>query len=155
MPVMGQLELISQVEKWLQRTGMKVKLIKCHNLGLRASSGTLFDPVLTISGQSIPYISNQAIKLLGKVIQVPLDTNNIKSQVMDKLMVMLKRVDTSPVSRRQKLGLYRAGICHRLTWDLAINTFSLSWVKQKLEATATKFLKKWSSLAKSADTGRL
>ena len=51
-------ELIRQVEKWLQWTGMKAKPIKCHSLGIRASSGTPFDPALTIRGQSIPYINN-------------------------------------------------------------------------------------------------
>ena len=59
------------------------------------------------------------------------------------------------MTRQQKLRLYRVGICPRIAWDLAINNFPISWVKRKLEATATRSLKKWSGLAKSADTARV
>ena len=143
------------VEKWLQWTGMQTKPVKCHSLAIKASSRISFDPALTIRGQSIPFISNQAIKFLGKVIQVPLDNNNIKSQVLQKLTRMLERVDESEVTRQQELRLYQVGICPRLAWDLTINTLPISWVRRKLEATATRFLKKWSGLAKCADTDRL
>ena len=64
-------------------------------------------------------------------------------------------VDKTPVTRQQKLRLYRAGICPRMSWDLTINSLPLSWVTGTLEATATRFLKRWSGLAKSADTARL
>ena len=59
------------------------------------------------------------------------------------------------MTRQQKLRLYRVGICRRLAWDLTINTLPISWVRRKLEATATRFLKKWSGLAKCVDTARL
>jgi hypothetical protein len=55
----------------------------------------------------------------------------------------------------QKLLLYRAAVCPRLNWDLAINQFPISWVRSKLEASATKFLKKWVGLARPADPSRL
>ena len=67
----------------------------------------------------------------------------------------MERVDETPVTRHQKLHLYRAGICPRLSWDLAVNSLPLSWVTKTLEATATRFLKRWSGLAKAADTSRL
>ena len=134
---------------------MQAKPAKCHSLAIKASFGSSSDPALKVSGQSIPVINNQAIKFLGKVIQVPLDTNNMKSQILQKLTRMLERVDESKVTRQQKLRLYRVGICRRLAWDLIINTLPISWVRRKLEATATRFLKKWSGLAKCADTARL
>ena len=124
-----------------------------HNsLGIRASSGALFYPGLTIRSQ---FINNQAIKFLCKVIQVPLDAKNIKNQVLQQLTRELDRVEASRVTRQQKLRLYRVGICPRIAWDPAINNFLISWVKRQLEATDTHSLKKWSGLAKSADTARL
>ena len=125
-------ELIRQVEKWLQWSGKKAKPAKCHSLGIRASSGASYDPGLVISGQPIQFINDQPIKFLGMIIQVPPDTNNIKSQVLQKLTRLLDRVDMSHVTRQQKLRLYRMGICPRIAWDLAINTFSISWVRGKL-----------------------
>ena len=148
-------ELLRLVERWLQWTGMQAKPTKCHSLGIKASTGKPFDPALVIDGQPIPFIGKEAIKFLGKVIQVPLDTNNIKSQLLNKLSRMLERVDETPVTRQQKLRLYRAAICPRMSWDLAVNSLPLSWVTGTLEATATRFLKKWSGLAKAADTARL
>ena len=148
-------ELINHVEEWLQWTGMQAKPAKCHSLAIKASSGSSSDPALKVSGQSIPVINNQAIKFLGKVIQVPLNTNNMNCQILKKLKRMLERVDKSKVTRQQKLRLYGVEICPRLAWDLIINTLPISWVRRKLEATATQFLKKWSGLAKCADTARL
>ena len=148
-------ELLRPVERWLQWTGMRAKPANCHSLGIRASTGKSFDPALTVDGEPIPFIRNEAMKFLGKVVQVPLDTSNIKSQVLNKLSRMLERVDKTPVTRQQKLRLYRAGICPRMSWDLSVNSLPLSWVTDTLEATATRFLKKWSGLAKSADTARL
>jgi len=75
-------ELLRPVERWLQWTGMRAKPAKCHSLGIRASTGRSFDPALTIDGEPIPFIRNEAIKFLGKAVQVPLDTSNIKSQVV-------------------------------------------------------------------------
>ena len=134
---------------------MRSKPAKCHSLGIRAFTGKSFDPALTIDSQRIPFIRNEAIKFLGRVIQVPPDTHSIKSQVLSKLTRMLERVDGTPVTRQQKLRLYQAGICPRMSWDLAVNKLPLSWVTRTLEATATRFLKTWSGLAKTADTARL
>ena len=101
-----------------------------------------------------PYPSS-GIKQSSSLAGLPLDTSNIKSQVLSKFSRMLERVDKTPVTRQQKLRLYRAGICPRMSWNLTVNSLPLSWVTGTLEATATRFLKKWSGLAKSADTARL
>ena len=148
-------QLLQAVEKWLQWTGMQAKVPKCHSLGIQASSGKPFDPCLSLEGQAIPYIGTSPIKFLGYTIQVPLATDIIRNKLLDKLKKMLQQVDEIPVTRHQKLLLYRAAICPRLNWDLAVNDLPLSWVTNKLEAEATKYLKKWSGLAKPADTSRL
>ena len=64
-------------------------------------------------------------------------------------------VDRSGLSRHQKLRMYKLGICPRLSWLLSIQEFSLTWIERELEAPATKFLKRWSGLAKSATPNRL
>ena len=74
---------------------------------------------------------------------------------MEKLGRLLQRVDAVPVTRKQKLLLYKAGICPRLSWDLSVTTLPLSWVKTTLEVKVTKYLKRWSGLAQPADPARL
>ena len=72
-----------------------------------------------------------------------------------KLLALLEKVDSAPVTRNQKLLLYKAGICPRVLWDMGISDLPTSWITKHLEATATRYLKKWSGLSRSADPSRL
>ena len=55
---------------------------------------------------------------------------------------MLNAVDQSPVTRRQKLKLYKQGVCPRLNWLLTIEEFPISLIERNLEAPATRYLKR-------------
>ena len=92
------------------------------------------------------------IKFLGGPITVP---HTKSHHFEEKLERLLKRVEEVPVTGRQKLLLYKAGVCPRLNWDLGVMQLPISWVQSTLEARATHFLKRWSGLAKSADPAHL
>ena len=83
-------------------------------------------------------------------IHIPHDTAHAKEGLINRLQQMLDRVDACPVTRHQKLRLYKAGICPRLSWLLTIEELPITWVERQLEAMATRYLKKWAGLAKSA-----
>ena len=72
-----------------------------------------------------------------------------------KLQQMMEAVDATPVTRKQKLLIYRAGICPRLTWPLLIEELPSIWMEREVDALATRYLKKWSGLTKSANTALL
>ena len=84
-------------------------------------------------------------------------TNNQEAhlKLQMKLCTLLKRVDQIPVTRKQKMLLFKLGVCPRISWDLTINTFPLPWVESSLDPLATKYLKQWLGLAKPADPSRL
>ena len=67
----------------------------------------------------------------------------------------MAQVDQVPVTRKQKLKLFRLGICPRLTWDLTISEYPVSWLEKNLDPLATRYLKKWAGLTRSADPARL
>ena len=134
---------------------MRVKVPKCHSLGVQASTAKRFDPSLYIGNQTIPFIGNQTISFLGGPISIPLNKHCHQNQLTDKLQTLLERVDKTVVTRRQKLLLYKAGVCLRLRWDLAVMDLLSFWIHSSLEAMATKYLKKWSGLVRSANTARL
>jgi hypothetical protein len=140
--------LLNQVERWLQWSGMRAKLPKCVALAVETSSAKRFDPARKLRGQVIPYSVEEPIKFLGGQISIPMDRREQRQRLEEKLVTLLERVD----SRKQKLLLYKAGVCPRLSWVLV--TLDL-WVSSVLEATVTRFLKKWSGLARPADTARL
>lgn len=148
-------QMLNRVEEWLIWSGMKAKVPKCYSMAISASSGKRYDPRLKLSGQNIPFIAGKAIKFLGVPITIPLTNRQQKEHLIEKLGQLLERVDRTPVTRRQKLLLYKAGICPRVSWDLAILNLPTSWISSTLESKATYHLKKWSGLAKCADPSRL
>ena len=79
----------------------------------------------------------------------------MRENILAKLTTLLDRVDQIPITRKQKLKLYRLGICPRLSWELTISEFPISWVEKTLDSLVTRYLKKWSGLAKPADPVRL
>jgi len=104
---------------------------------------------------SVPFIGNGSIKFLGMRIQVPHDVTATKEALTANLDQMLQAVDTCPLTKHQKLRLYKASICPRLSWLLLIEELPITWIERELEATATHYLKKWTDLAKSANTAML
>ena len=142
-------------EKWLQWSGMRANVAKCQCVALEASSGHVVDPDLSLSGQKIPFIGHRPVKFLGGTVQIPADKQLARTHILNKVEALLSRVDASPVTRKQKLRLYRLGVCPRVTWDLTISDFPLSWIEKHLDPLVTKHLKCWSGLALPADPSRL
>ena len=134
---------------------MKARVPKCHSLGIRSSTGRPFDPCLTLHNQNIPFIGSNPIKFLGYRIQVPMDNSAVRANLHSKLLGLLQRVDDVPITGKQKLLLYKAGICPRIMWDLTISHLSLTSATRTLEAEATRYLKKWVGLARSANPASL
>ena len=88
-------------------------------------------------------------------IRVHSNNNSARCALLDNLKQMLKAINSSPVTRQQKLCLYKQGVCPRLTWPLQVEEFPLSWLEKELQPVATKFLKRWAGLTRSANTAIL
>ena len=110
--------LLTMVDNWLVWSGMKAKVTKCHSLGIHSSSGSTFDPKVTLSGELLPFLGNKAITFLGLSIQVPNDPKAARQSLKNTMIHMLQAVDQCPVTRKQKLKLYKLGICPQLIWPL-------------------------------------
>lgn len=147
-------QLLHFVDRWLCWSGMRAKVPKCHSLALKASVGKLVDPHLYIEGQKIPFAS-APVKFLGRIFEVPHNITKFKENISSRLQRMLDCVNSCPLTRRQKLRMYRAGVCPRLAWLLTIEELPISWVKKKLDAIATLHVKRWAGLARSANSAVL
>ena len=146
--------LLNLTDLWLTWSGMIANISKCQCLAIRASSGKVYNPNLSLSDAKIPFIGNQPVKFLGGTIQVPSNPQNAFLKLQDKVQILLRKVDNTPVIRKQKMLLYKLGVCPRITWDLTINNFSLSRV-ESLDPLVTKYLKSWLGLARPADPSKL
>lgn len=120
----------------------------CESTGVNKSSNK--STPNTFWSKYLPFIGNNTIKFLGLPIQIPHNATKARLQLKDSLN-LLRQVDQSLVTSKQKLKLYKMGICPRLNWSLTINQFPISWIEKELEATATRFLKRWAGMVKSSD----
>ena len=123
---------------------MKAKIPKCASLVLQSSSSKTIDPDLLLDGQLVLFAS-QPVKFHGIRVEIP----------GSELSCMLSCNDTCPLTRKQKLLLYKAGVCPQLYWLLTIEQFPISWVLKHVDSLATSFLKKWAGLARPANTALL
>ena len=70
---------------------------------------------------------------------------------MSVLEKMLKIIDDKPVTRKQKLRLFKDAVCPHLSWLLMTEEFPLSWIEAQVQPLATR----WAGLSKSANTSVL
>ena len=103
--------LLNMTSNWLEWAGMKAKPSKCHSLALAGSTGKLFNPNLQVSQEKIPYVRDNTIRFLGLNIKIPANSQDARDTLASNLHRMLQAVDACPLTRLQKLHLYRAGIC--------------------------------------------
>ena len=123
------------------RSGSRMKA-KVLSLAIQASTGKRYNPKIHLNGENIPFITNRTLMFLGGPIRVPQSTKQHRLCLSDKLPQLLDKVDRTPVTWKQKVLLYKAGICPQLNRDLSILQLPVSWVSSTLEAKTTCYLKK-------------
>ena len=123
--------LLEMMAVW---SGMKAKLPKCTCLALQASTGK---KIVSLNNQQVPYAPN-GVMLLGLAIDVPPDQSKSRAELASKFEDMLAKVDACPLTRKQKLLLYRSGVSPRLMWRLSVEEFPISWVRKGLDSLASR-----------------
>ena len=116
---------------------------------IQTSSGKRICPSLTISGDTIPAAEDDAFKFLGMPVR---NNTTARSSLQGTLQSMLNAIDETPLTRQQKLRLFKHGVCPRLSWPLLVEVFPISWLERELQPLATKALKKWVGLARPSNT---
>ena len=148
-------ELLNMVQQWLGWAKMKAKPSKSRILCIKASSGKVYSPCLSIGGECMQPVGNSAFKFLGMHIRVPPDPAEARNSLKESLEAMLRAIDAVPVTRNQNLRLYKQGVCPRLAWPLPVESFPISFFKKVIDPLITRYLKKWSGLTRSANTSLL
>ena len=151
----GCQHLLNMVQRWLEWALMKAKVPKCRSLVIQASTGKKIAPGLSIGNQTIPAVEDDTFKFLGMPVRVSRNNKVARSSIKNDLTRMLNTIDTTPLTRQQKLLLFKSGVCPRLTWPLTVEVLPLSWVERELEPLATRYLKKWTGLTRSSNTSIL
>ena len=102
---------------------MKAQVPKCRSMAPQGSSGRPVDPNLYLASDAIPYAAIELVKFLESRSMSPIiHISDMKKALATHLQQMLKKANTCPLTRQQKLRLYKASICSRLSWLLTIES---------------------------------
>ena len=157
----GCQQLINITDKFLKwsRT-MKAKPVKCKSHAMKKvtpniqqrrqghkTQYTAYDPKLQINGQQISYIHSEPIRFLGKLFYADLKDEGIRRMVNEKLSNLLRTTDSSDLNGIMKMWIYNHVIIPKMTWEFTIYNFPITYI-EKLEATCTKYLKKWAGISR-------
>ena len=159
--------LLNNTDRFLKWTEtMEARPNKCWSVAMKyfdARSSTItdekagyhrFDPDLTIAGQPLQYLDDGDFRYLGRPTNVHGSEELARSTITSKLDEWLQLVDNQTLPNTSKLWLYQHFIIPKLSWYLTALDLTLTFVK-RLQAKATKYLKKWSGLPRSANTASL
>ena len=135
----GCQHLLSMVERWLEWAKLKAKVPKYRSLVIQASTGKRITTNLSIGGQTIPPVEDDdTFKFLGMPVRVTRNNDVARVSIQGNLRWMLDVIDTAPLTRQQKLRLYRYGVCPRLSWPLTVEDLPISWLERELQPLVTK-----------------
>ena len=151
----GCQRLLDMVQCWLEWAQLKAKVPKCRSMAIQASTGKRVSPTLSISGRVIPPAEDGAFKFLGMLVRVHSSNDDARSALRGSLLQMLTAIDKTPLTRQQKLRLFKQGVCPRLSWPLLVEDFPVTWLERVLQPLATKALKEWAGLARHSNTSIL
>jgi hypothetical protein len=138
-------EMLNATGIWLKWAKMGPKVPKCRSLAMqskRSEQNRFCDPHLTLCDEEIPFLGDETIPFLGMPVTKLMSTISHRESIATRLESLLDQVDASPVTMKQKLKLYKEGICPRLAWGSRVLELPDSWIKRELEAKTTKYLKK-------------
>ncbi|CAG9565456.1 unnamed protein product [Danaus chrysippus] len=149
--------LLDEVDKFCEWTdGLRTKPSKCHCLclGRRNTRYTSYDPGLSIGGQCVSTVTEDApFKFLGRKIDNIGRTPSLEG-IVDSFLNDLNKVDSQQISNVKKAWIYDNYFTSRLNWPFLVYDFSKTLLS-KLDAGVIKMLKLWLGLALTADSSAL
>ncbi|CAG9572981.1 unnamed protein product [Danaus chrysippus] len=149
--------LLDEVDKFCEWTdGLRTKPSKCHCLclGRRNTRYTSYDPGLSLGGQCISTVTENApFKFLGRKIDNIGRTPSLEG-IVDSFLNDLNKVDSQLISNVKKAWIYENYLTSRLNWPFLVYDFNRTLLS-KLDAGVIKMLKLWLGLALTADSSAL
>ena len=102
--------MLDVAQHWLDWALMKAKVNKCVAVAIAGQTGRVYDPKLAMAGEPLHFLVDKAVKFLGLPITIRFDSEEIKSSLMSKLDNYLIRVHEAPLTRQQKLHIYKEAL---------------------------------------------
>ena len=95
--------LLDVVQHWLDWANLMVQPSKSRVLCIKASTGRVYMPPLSIGGEVIQHVGDSSFQFLGMHIRVPPNPATARDALKQSVVSMLKAIDGVPVTLHQKL----------------------------------------------------
>ncbi|XP_061185889.1 uncharacterized protein LOC133193994 [Saccostrea echinata] len=137
---------IQELESAITWARMKVKPSKSRSLVIK--NGKVKEERFKIDGETIPTVSEEPVKCLGKFFNDTLtDRQNVK-ETCRQLNEWMKTLDKSGLPGKYKAWIYQHGILPRLLWPLLVYDVPLTIV-EGMETIASRYLRRWLGVPRS------
>ena len=114
-----------------------------------------YNLLLEKHGKQIAYIDSQPIlRYLGKLSYKDLKDDDMRQIVNQKLLSMLNINEKSQLTEIMQMWIYNNATIPKITWEVTIYNFPMTYI-QNLEASCTKYLKKWAGISKYTNNSAL
>ena len=132
------LKALDETVSWAR---MKFKPKKSRCLVIRKGKVTDKFP-LCVQNETIPSLTNNPIKCLGKWFDASLKDGNNVSRLRNQVQEGMKTIDKTGLPGKYKAWMYQHGLLPRLTWPLTLYEIPTTAVEE-LERTVSKHLRRW------------
>ena len=112
-----------------------------------------YDPMLSISGQSIPFLGDEPFKFLGRKLSTKKESHN-RAEIREHFINNLELVDKANITGPMKMWLYNNYIVAFITWPFMVYDLPISF-GEELKAIATRNLKRWLGITKTTTESAL
>ena len=130
--------LLDRTAQWLEWSVMKPSVPKCcSRQSKHPLVGCTYDPLLSLCSKTIPFIGNSTFRFLGTPVTIRYSQGKAQEELLAKLQSLLPKVDATQLTCHQKLRMFKDAVCPRLSWDLSLTSFPISWVVNKLDSLVT------------------
>jgi hypothetical protein len=145
---------LKRLQEWLAWTrSMKAKPKKCIASGLL--NGKPVDPELKVwesQGTWYPkFLEDEVFKFLGKGLVADASSTQSKEMILATFEKYAKLIDGTFLTGVEKMWIWEHFAMTKMSWSFLIHDFPPSFVEKELQPIETRYLKKWSGLAKRAD----
>ena len=138
--------LLNRFVIWCQWADMKIRVDKCSTFGIKkcTSKSAQYQPKLLVNNELIPCVKiDDSFCYLGRHFDFEMSNEKHKSELTSVIDDVMSSIDLKPLHPKNKLLLYNRFLLSKISWHFTVADLSLTWVKENLDSSVNKYLRKW------------
>ena len=137
---------------------MVIRVDKCSTFGIKKSqtSSTQYFLKFLINQTKVPTVENgKSFKNLGRIFNFSMNNMDHKSEVLELVTNLMRKIDEIPRHPRNKLQLYHRFVLSKIAWHFTIADIGKTWVTENIDNLVSQYIRQWLELPISATLSSL